>query len=148
MDMLTTLKAVARYTGTSLQIQTESRGLKLLFDEPPELGGTDKGPNPVEGILAALGACQSIVAVSFARKFNIDLKDFRVELEGDLDPDGFMDKAPVPIGLQKLRYTMFFQTDAPKDKVDAFVEYIETHCPVGATLNDGTELVRAGVVIE
>ncbi len=32
----------------------------LDIDEPPVLGGTDQGPNPVEVILAALGSCQEI----------------------------------------------------------------------------------------
>ena len=32
----------------------------LTVDEPPTLGGSDAGPNPVELILAGLATCQEI----------------------------------------------------------------------------------------
>ncbi len=32
----------------------------LVVDEPTALGGSDSGPNPIEMLLAALGACQEI----------------------------------------------------------------------------------------
>lgn len=46
--------------------------------------------NPVEALLASLGACQSIVARVYASKFEVELEDFRVDVEGDLDLDGFL----------------------------------------------------------
>jgi uncharacterized OsmC-like protein len=38
--------------------KTEARvaGHRLVLDEPPEHGGEDAGPTPVETLLAALGA--------------------------------------------------------------------------------------------
>ena len=64
------------------------------MDEPKELGGSDTGMNPVEMLLCALGSCQAIVAKSFATAHGIDLHDFLVVLEGDLDPDGFLKGKP------------------------------------------------------
>ncbi|MEB4781503.1 hypothetical protein P5G60_07075 [Paenibacillus jamilae] len=62
--MLTTFKASAKKLPEGLQVETNSnsRGFKILIDEPEDMGGTDKGINPVETLLCALGACQSIVA--------------------------------------------------------------------------------------
>jgi hypothetical protein len=38
------------------------RDFTIKIDEPATLGGTDRGPNPVELVLAALGACQEITS--------------------------------------------------------------------------------------
>ncbi len=87
-----TFKATATLKEKVL-VETESRGHKVMVDEPASLGGTDTAMNPVELLLSALGSCQSIVARTYAEKFDIDLKNFRVELEGgDIDLDGFFDK--------------------------------------------------------
>ena len=77
------------YLKENYLVEGEVRGHKILVDEPENLGGSDKGANPVELVLTALGACQSIVARTYAKKFDIDLQNFWVELEGDLDTDGF-----------------------------------------------------------
>jgi uncharacterized OsmC-like protein len=82
--MLTTFKATATKLPEGLQVEAQSRGFKILMDEPQDLGGTDKGMNPVEALLCALGACQSIVAAAFADAYNFSYEELYVELEGDL----------------------------------------------------------------
>lgn len=147
--MITTFKAKAVKTETGLQVETDSRGFKFTLDEPKELGGTDTGMNPVEALLCALGACQSIVAAAFAKTQRFSYRSFSVELEGDLDPDGFTGKAEgVRNGYQVIRFTMHFDTDESQEKAEAFADFIESRCPVGDCLANGVKLVRSGVVID
>lgn len=129
-------------------VEAEVRGHKVTIDEPENLGGTDTGMNPVELLLSALGACQSIVARTYAEKFDIDLKKFWVELEGELDTDGFLGKSDVRPGFSSIRSIFHIETDAPEEKVKAFKEHIEAHCPVGDTINHPVDLASAKVVIE
>ena len=142
-----TFKATATLKENVL-VETESRGHKLIIDEPESLGGTDKGMNPVEALLSALGACQAIVARTYAKKFDINLEKFWIEVEGDLDLDGFLGKADVRPGYSTIRYTFHIETDAPDDKVIAYKEFIEEHCPVGDTIANTVNLVSSGIVIE
>jgi uncharacterized OsmC-like protein len=146
---VSTFKAVSRKLPTGLAVESESRGFKVIMDEPTSLGGTDTGMNPVEALLTGLGSCQCIVAAAFAKAQGIDLKDFWVELEGDLDTDGFLKGDPnVRPGYQEVRFTMHIKTDAPKEKVEAFQKFIEGRCPVGDSLGKGVTLRPASIVIE
>jgi uncharacterized OsmC-like protein len=43
---------------------------------------------------------------------------------------------------------MHFKTDASKDKVEKFSQYIEGNCPAGDTIANGVRIVKAGVVID
>lgn len=147
--MLTTFKAVAKKLPEGLQVDTESRGFKILMDEPEDMGGTDASLNPVEAVLCALGACQSIVAAAFAQANDFHFEEFYVELEGDLDPDGFMGLADdVRNGFQEIRFTMHFKTNESQEKAEAFADFIEARCPVGDCLMNGVKLVRSAVVRE
>ncbi|SFD40903.1 Uncharacterized OsmC-related protein [Lentibacillus persicus] len=132
----------------NLLVETESRGHKVIVDEPENLGGTDKGMNPVELLLSSLGACQSIVARTYAEKFEIELQNFRVELEGDIDLDGFLGKSDVRPGFSDIRYVFYIETDAPEDKLQAYKDFIEAHCPVGDTIANQVNLGSAKVVVE
>ena len=89
-----TFNAEMRWTGDSLYCEGGTRGFTVAVDEPKELGGTDKAMNPVELLLSSLGGCMCICAAAFARSCKVDLKGFHVELEGDLDHDGFLGKDP------------------------------------------------------
>ena len=145
--MLTTFKATAAKTETGLQVNTESRGFKFVLDEPEEMGGTNTGMNPVEACLCALGACQSIVAAAFAQAEGFTYEEMHVELEGDLDPDGFIGLNPnVRNGFSQIRFKMHFKTSESQEKAEAFADFIEKRCPVGDMLGNGVELVRTGVV--
>jgi uncharacterized OsmC-like protein len=146
--MLTTFKAIAKNLPEGLQVETNSRGFKIIMDEPEDLGGTDTFMNPVEALLCALGACQAIVAKAFAPSQNFTFEEFHVELEGDLDPDGFMGIADVRNGFQEIRFLMHFKTKETKEKAEAFAEFIENTCPVGDCLMNGVTLKLSGVVID
>ena len=59
--------ALATFSADSRQVEglrseTKIRQFSMTIDEPPNLGGTDTGPNPVELVLAALATCQETSA--------------------------------------------------------------------------------------
>jgi uncharacterized OsmC-like protein len=136
------------YLQDGVQVKVKSRNFEVTIDEPKSLGGTDTGMNPVELLLSALGACQAIVARVYAKKFNIEFDNLWIELEGDLDTDGFLNKSDVRPGYSDIRYNIHIETDAPKEKVDEFVAFIETKCPVGDTIANPVNLKLNDIVIE
>ena len=130
-----------------LCVENKSGKFTVLADEPPSMRGTDTGMNPVEMLLCSLGACQCITARFFARSQRIDLKDFRVELEGDIDPAGFLKGSDgVCPGLKRIRCTIHIKADAPRDEIDRFVAFVRKRCPVGDSLLRGVTVVENTVI--
>ncbi|OAA92388.1 OsmC family protein [Clostridium ljungdahlii] len=144
---VTTFKATTRRK-KGLAVTGGARGFNVDIDEPESLGGSNTGMNPVELVLCALGGCQTILASSFAEKMRINLEDFWIELEGDLDPDGFMGLSDVRPGYQSIRYNMHIKSDASEEKIKKFVEFIEKRCPVGDTIGNAVKLEKAKITIE
>ncbi|MCD6577123.1 MAG: OsmC family protein [Anaerolineaceae bacterium] len=144
-----TFKAVTHKGSGGLVAESEARGFKIVMDEPENLGGTDKGMNPVEGLLVSLGSCLVIVGSAFAKGHGIDLQDLWVETEGDLDPDGFLlGKEGVRPGFQAVRFTIHIKSSSPEDKLREFKKFIESRCPVSDTLGNGTRVTASELVIE
>ncbi|WP_188393105.1 OsmC family protein [Compostibacillus humi] len=144
----TVVKSTARLT-EGLQVKVKSRNFEVTVDEPKDLGGTDTGMNPVELVLGALGACQAIVARSFAAKNDMTFNDFWVELEGDLNTDGFLGISDeVRKGYSEIRYNIHIDTDEPREKVEKFIAFIENTCPVGDTLANPVNLKLNDIIIE
>ncbi|WP_405156757.1 OsmC family protein [Paenibacillus sp. FSL K6-0108] len=147
MANVQTFKATA-HLQDGVQVITKARQFELIIDEPTNLGGMDTGMNPVEALLASLGACQSIVARVYASKFDVVLDDFRVDVEGDLDLDGFFNRADVRPGYSDIRYTFYIKTSSSKEKVESFVEFLESKCPVGDTISNPVNTKLNRVIIE
>ena len=146
--MLTTFKATARKLSDGMQVDTESHGFKILFDEPEKMGGTNKGINPMSAMLSVLGACQAIVATMFAKQFNIEFSDFYLDIEGDMDMRGIMQKAEVRSGFQEIRFKMHFKSNNTEEELLKFSKFIEKNCPISDSLAQGVKLVNEGVVID
>jgi len=145
---LETFKATSKLV-KGLQVDTHVRNFTVRMDEPPSLGGTDTGMNPVEALLAALGSCQAIVAGAFAKSQGIDLQDFWLDVEGDLDPDGFLKGAPgVRMGFQEVRITPHIKTSSSAEDVAKFIKFVESRCPVGDVVKNGTKIKVTEAVIE
>lgn len=104
---------------------------RLVVDEPPQLGGTDAGPNPIELVLAALGACQEITYKAYATAMGIKLKRVSVSLTGDIDLRGFFGvDDSVRAGFGAIRGTVDIDADATPDQLRQLKAAVDAHCPV------------------
>ena len=147
--MKTTAKATTVKNPEGLKTTTSVREFDVVCDEPKESGGTNLGMNPVELLLASLGSCMTIAAFYLAPGEGIKVDAFSVELEGDVDPGGFMGLNPnVRNGFSEIRITPHISCDAPEDKARAFVELVASRCPVHDTLSHGTNVVCSDIVVE
>ncbi len=67
-------------------------GHALVMDGPPELGGHNLGPRPMEMLLMGMGGCTAIDVVNILRKSRQDLRGCEVRIEAeraDNDPKVF-----------------------------------------------------------
>jgi uncharacterized OsmC-like protein len=140
--MSTNLKfSVQSKSESAARTQIETRGFKLIVDEPTELGGTNQAPNPVEYILAGYAGCINVVAHITAKELNIDLKDLHISIDGDLDParlfgQSFKERA----GYKNIN--VFLKTESKIDEqVKArWLDAIESRCPVNDNLRNATPI--------
>lgn len=58
-------------------------GHALVMDGPPELGGHNLGPRPMELLLMGMGGCTAIDVVNILRKARQELLGCEVQLEGE-----------------------------------------------------------------
>ncbi|MDX9955644.1 MAG: OsmC family protein, partial [Anaerolineae bacterium] len=124
---ITTFKAVSRKLPEGLAVENKVRGFTVIIDEPESLGGTNTGMTPVEAMLMALGSCQCIVAAAFAKAKKINLEEVWVELEGDLDSNGFLRGAEgVRNGFQEVRLKLHLKSDASQEQLEDFAAFINS----------------------
>lgn len=114
--------------------KAQIRQFTLDIDEKPGLGGTDKGPNPLEIVLAALGTCQEIVYAMYAASMGIPLDSVKISVRGHIDSRGFFNVAQVPSGFLKVDYEVGIKSPAYQGRIKELVDAVNAHCPLLDTL--------------
>lgn len=92
--------------------QVVRRHFTLRGDHPPELLGQNSGPTAVEALLAALGSCITGTYAAQATARGIALEELEVEIEGQMDLNGFFQLAPVRPGLSGVEVRIRVKSDA------------------------------------
>jgi uncharacterized OsmC-like protein len=118
------------------------RRFTVMVDEPPELGGADGAPNPIEVLLSALAGCVTAGIATNAQMFGVAVDAIDVDVEADVDVRGLLghDKS-VRNGVTDIRYTVTIQSPAPEDKVRTCKETIDRKSPVRDTLANPVNIV-------
>lgn len=120
-----------------LHVSSKIRTHRLEIDEPKEIGGTDKGPNPVELLLVALGGCQEIVLQFYAEKLGVKVKSVESTVEGNLDLGGFLGTPGVRPGFQNVKAITKLKAEGDPEKIKQLVKIAEERCPVLDILKNG-----------
>ena len=126
----------------NLRSEARIRQFSLTVDEPPSLGGSDAGPNPVELVLAALATCQEITYRAYATALGVPLESVSVKLDGVLDLRGFfaVDER-VRAGFTGVQGTVTLKSSATPEELAKLKEVVDAHCPV-------LDILRAPVPVE
>ena len=118
---------------------TEARSFKIFMDEPPELGGQDGAPSPLEIILAAHGGCLSYMTFFIGKELGIDVQGTEVEVTASLDPGKFAGtNRSVRAGYQAINVNIKVHADASPEELRKLKEEVESRCPVSDNLANAT----------
>jgi uncharacterized OsmC-like protein len=105
-------------------------------DEPPALGGGDTAPNPVEQLLGALGNCLAVGYAANATVAGIEIRDLRIDLQGDLDLHVFLGLTAGHAGFDAIRAKVSLDSPASREEVEALHAAVLASSPVGHTLRN------------
>ena len=118
------------------QSQAQIRSFTVSMDEPSALGGSDTAPNMVEMVLGAYGCCLTTGYVMNAALRGIELEGVDIEVEGDLDLNGFFGlSSEAWPGYTDVRATVHLT--APKasvEELEALHAVVTKTSPVGCIL--------------
>lgn len=118
---------------------TEVRSFKIFQDEPPELGGRDGAPSPLEFILAAHGGCLSYMTFYIGKELGIEVKGTEVEVQASLNPAKFAGTdREVRAGYQAFNVTIKVHADASPEQLRKLQEEVEARCPVSDNIANAT----------
>ena len=116
---------------------------RLAADEPPESGGSGRGPDPYDLLLASLGACTSITLTMYAQSEGLPLRGVTTRLQhSNVHAD---DCAECETEEGKIdRIELHIELDGPlSDEQRSQLLEIAEKCPVHQTLTSET-VIRIG----
>jgi len=109
-------------------------------DEPPTLGGSDTGPNPVEQVLAALGNCLAVGYAAGATMAGIKLNSMSIKVDGDLDLHTFLGLKEGNAGFSNISVEVDIDSDASAEDLQKLHTGVLATSPVGHTLGRAVPL--------
>jgi putative redox protein len=123
---------------TSQKVTTEVKaGAHTFFvDEPKNLGGKDKGANPLNTLLGSLSGCENAIANMVAKEMKFNLNGIDFKIEGALDPKGLRGDASVKQYFQTLTIEALVDTDESDERIQELKEKTDSRCPVFNILKD------------
>jgi pyruvate dehydrogenase E2 component (dihydrolipoamide acetyltransferase) len=100
-------------------VKWQTRRFKSVIDEPFELGGTNKGPNPVEAFMGAFASCFILMlkVAASARGLLIE------RIEASVEPNSIEDINQIAFGLT-------FYTQESKETLEKLLAIAEKLCPI------------------
>lgn len=131
---LITLKATSRI-GDGITCKIETGKMMAKAGLHPATGGDGLSVCSGDMLLEALAACAGVTLGAIATSLSFDLKDARVEAEGDLDFRGTLavDKT-VPVGFKTIRLHFDIDTEESSENIATLIRLTERYCVIYQTL--------------
>ena len=136
-----TLRARGRL-GENVTCSIETGKALVAAGLHPATGGSGLAACSGDMLLEALVACAGVTLNAVATSLGIELRDARLEAEGDLDFRGTLgvDKS-APVGFQEIRLKVSLDTDASEEQIATLLRLTERYCVVYQTLARPPKLV-------
>jgi len=131
---LVTLRAQGRL-GEGVSCSIETGKALVVAGLHPATGGSGQAACSGDMLLEALVACAGVTLGAVATSLGIELRDARLQAEGDLDFRGTLGLAKeVAVGFQNIRLQFTLDTDASEEQLATLLRLTERYCVVYQTL--------------
>lgn len=108
----------------------------MVMDEPPALGGTDHGPNPMEYVAGSFVGCFTVMLQLIGGELGIEVSKLEIAAEGDIDLRGLYGTADVSPHFQEFRSTVSFAAGGNVENLAQLKSEATKRCPVYNMLKD------------
>jgi uncharacterized OsmC-like protein len=129
---IATAKTGARLSNEPGRAIVSARGNHFVIDSPGALAGPNEEVNPLDALLASLGACGVFIVEAAAPTLEIPLTGASAVVQGDFNPAGLKGEAVDP-RIQALRVHLTLP-GADAEESAKLVEHFQAHCPIYTTL--------------
>jgi putative redox protein len=128
---------VEQLKGTHMQAENEEEGL-IRMDGSTSIGGLEGGFSPMQLLLAGAGGCSAIDIIGILEKQKQDLKDLKVEIEGDRQ------KKDTYSEFTTIHMHYIFTGDLDKQKVERAINLsLGKYCSVSKTLEKTSKITHS-----
>lgn len=125
--------------GEKFKVEVKAGNHTLYVDQPQAGGGADAGPNPMEYLFTSLAGCIATVARIIAMQKRIKLNGMDMKIEGVFDTEILLGKSKENRpGITGINVTLNIDSDMTKEEKKAFVEEIDSRCPVSDNIENAT----------
>jgi uncharacterized OsmC-like protein len=132
---LITLRAEGRIgEGVTCKITTGKARVEAGLH--PATAGDGLSACSADMLLEALVGCAGVTLRAVATALGIELRDAKIEAEGDLDFRGTLGVSKdVPVGFKQIRLNFDLDTDASEEQLATLLRLTERYCVVYQTLS-------------
>jgi uncharacterized OsmC-like protein len=122
-------------------VEVKARQFSLMVDQPPDSGGEDAGPTPLEYLFFSLASCIVTIGLIKAFQERLPLRGIQVKIDGDVDTTVLMGKNTTDrSGFQDIRVTVNVDGDMTKEEKEEFVRGVELRCPVTDNIKNASQV--------
>lgn len=117
-------------------------GHSIVFDAKADIGGSNKGIRPMEGLASSLAACSSIDVIHILRKQRIEPEIYEVQIEAKRREN------QVPAVFEKI-HLIFKMKGVPQEKAKRAVDLsVEKYCSISKMLETTVEITTTIELID
>ena len=127
---------------TPTRMKVRSGKFDMIIDEPANMGGSDKGPSPIQVLLMSLAGCLNITGHEIARQKGMKLNGMKIKIEGSMNPCNFMGCSfDERAGFQTINVSVHadFENETP-EAIAIWLEETESRCPATDNIKDSTKI--------
>ena len=133
-------ESITQWRG-GLHSQSCVREFEIETDEPIALGGHASSPDPIELMLAALGASLTSAWTIEAELHGVALTAINVRVVALIDLRGRTGLSPlIRAGVSRIDYSVHVESDAPAEVLEAIRVSVEAHAPLIDNLRNPTRI--------
>ena len=141
--------SVVGYSQSATRMAVKARDFTMIVDEPPVLGGQDKGPNPVEYLLSAIVGCLNVTGYIVAGEMGLTINSLEITANGDINPDLLFGKVTNDrAGYKGISIDFCIDAQADQETLDSWLSQVKARCPVSDNLANLTPVSIALNVLE